>query len=494
MTLSPAREAPWHLIEPLPRSLWLPALVCSVGTAAARLTDAQRWRLSLQAGELPPSDALFGDAQAVAPLREQVATLGLPGLCRHSPALAEQVLRTLLWHLDRIVSLQPQLTRPQAIAQVGAEFAAAWTLEKTGWEEVLALLQGLGDLAQLRWDTLAGRLTRREWQEARRIQQRLAQLPELAALLERIGRSRHAPAAPPRPAEQPQDHPQRPLGLRAVTTVLPDAPGELTGICHSDRPERMLASEAVQLHHPVLRKLWRARRAEGRLLSWDSQAVLTDWRTDPSAPPQQASSPPQLEPRDCGPIVLCLDTSGSMRGAPENIAKAVALHAFRVAHRSGRACKLIAFGGAGEVQECDMGLDGPGLDALLALLGQSFDGGTDVQTPIERALAAVAQARWRSADLLIVSDGEFGCTPATLAHLDQVRTELGLRVQGVLVGDRETLGLMEVCDDIFWVRDWRRHGDQAGASGFSPVHSKSLTALYFPNALSPRAARHRQGA
>ena len=38
----------------------------------------------------------------------------------------------------------------------------------------------------------------------------------------------------------------------------------------------------------------------------------------------------------------------------------------------------------------------------------------------------------------------------------------------------------------------RRHGVAASrsAGGFSPVHSKSLTALYFPNALSARAARH----
>ena len=86
-----------------------------------------------------------------------------------------------------------------------------------------------------------------------------------------------------------------------------------------------------------------------------------------------------------------------------------------------------------------------------------------------------------------------GIMEATLRQLDAARERLGLHVQGVLVGDRETMGLMEVCDDIFWVRDWRRHGDErvAASESFSPVHSKSLTALYFPNALSPRAARHR---
>jgi hypothetical protein len=64
--------------------------------------------------------------------------------------------------------------------------------------------------------------------------------------------------------------------------------------------------------------------------------------------------------------------------------------------------------------------------------------------------------------------------------LDAVKQGLGLRVQGVLIGDRETLGLLEVCDHIFSVRDWRRFG---GQQVDSPVHTPALTALYFPGAL-----------
>jgi hypothetical protein len=53
------------------------------------------------------------------------------------------------------------------------------------------------------------------------------------------------------------------------------------------------------------------------------------------------------------------------------------------------------------------------------------------------------------------------------------------------------MGMLEVCDAIHWVRDWRRHADDADAArAASPVHSKSLTALYFPGALSAYAARH----
>ncbi|MDT7837875.1 VWA domain-containing protein [Aquabacterium sp. OR-4] len=493
-------EAPFDRLAALPRTLWLPTLTTSAGHSAQRLADVATWRTALLAGTMPPPEAHFGDAAAAAPLRQAVGELGLAALARGAEPLAEQVLRTLLWHLDRIADLQPRLSRAEAIARVAQDFHAAWTLERAGWEELLTLLQGLGDLARLRWDQMTGLLARREWQEALRIAETLQQLPELAALIRRLGRAERAPLPqppPPSPPPTPSERARRLLGLRVVHTTLPDAPGELRGIRHTGRIAQMLPAEAAMLRHPVLRKLWHARFAEARLLGYDSQAQLHDLRPDPTQRPRADRAPPQPEPLQRGPIILCLDTSGSMHGAPEAIAKAVALQALRTAYAERRACVVIAFGGPGELLERELAHTPAGLAALMDLMGQGFDGGTDVQAPIERAIARVHQAAWASADLLIVSDGEFGCTPATLARLDEARAALGLRVQGVLVGDRETLGLMEVADDIFWVRDWRRHGPadatRGGGTAFSPVHSKSLTALYFPNALSARAARHRPG-
>jgi uncharacterized protein with von Willebrand factor type A (vWA) domain len=185
----------------------------------------------------------------------------------------------------------------------------------------------------------------------------------------------------------------------------------------------MLGSEAAMLLHPVLHKLWRARRAEARLLGYDSEAVLHDWRPDPPAPPRQDLAPPQPEALERGPIILCLDTSGSMRGAPETIAKAVVLEALRTAHaraprlpadrlrraRRDRRARAGAARAPGRAAGA-AGPDGPGLRRRHRRAG-----------PIERAIDRVHQARWASADLLIVSDGEFGCVPATLARLDDAR-------------------------------------------------------------------------
>ena len=486
-------DAPYHLLADLPRGSWLLGVVACAGRPERRLSDLGRWQAHLAAGELPPPDADLGEPDATPVLRGIVGELGLPRLCRGTPALVEQVLRTLLWHLDRLIDHQPRLPRPAAIDAIAEEFRDAWRIETADLDEDLVLLQSLGDYAELSWDALRGQLRSRPWQEARAAAERLAQLPALASLIRNLGRSERAERAPPASEQAPQTGPRPPVPMRALETQLPDAPGEITGIRWSGQIERMLASEAVMLHHPVLKKLWRARRAESRLLSWETQARLVDWRPDPQARAVAQVRPQKHQPLERGPIILCLDTSGSMRGAPEQIAKAVAIAALRAAREAGRSCRLIAFGGPDELAEHEMGQGAAGLSALLSLMGQSFDGGTDIQTPIERAIDAVHDARWRSADLLIVSDGEFGCVPRTLARLDAARETLGLRVQGVLVGDRETMGLLEVCDHIHWEREWRRFAN--GAYGvdtrhFSPVHSKSLTALYFPNALSSRASRH----
>lgn len=489
-------DPPYDRLAELPRSVWLGALITAAGTREQRLVHSRAWLRALLTGTLPDSALDFGEPEAAGPLRLLVGELGLPALARGVPTLAEQVLRTLLWHLDRMNDLQPRLARAVAIAQVAAEFREAWRSQTAGLEDEFVLLRDLADGAHLHWDRLGGQLRSREWLIARRAADRLARMPALAELLQRLGRSEPRHGVAPRRAPRAGTAP-RPVPLRPVETRIAGAPGELTGIRFAASLERMLPAEAALLGHPVGRRLWRARHAEGRLLAHDTEARLVDWRPDPEGAHRARADEAPPEPLGRGPIVLCLDTSGSMRGAPENIAKAVAIAALRAARAARRGCRLVAFGGPGEVLERD--LAGPGgLDALLELMGLAFDGGTDIQTPIERALERVHEADWASADLVIVSDGEFGCVPATLARLDEARASLGLAVHGVLVGDRETMGMMEVCDQIHWVRDWRRQLDADEAAGARvetlmarPVHSKSLTALYFPNALSARAARHR---
>ena len=487
-----AANAPYHLVAALPRALWQSALVCSSGPTAQRLQHLPAWEAALRAGQLPDTACDLGDPAACTPLRQAVSQLDLCALAQGSAAMAQQVLRSMLWHLDSVIDRQCTESREVAIARMVQAFKSQWATERQGWEEVLALFKTLGDLPELRWDDLRGRVSSREWQEARRIGELLAQLKELASFIDHIGRAQRHAGTPPTEQLQPHpDHSRQPAAVH-ITTHLVDQPGEVRGVKRSGDIARMLASEAAMVRHPLLRRLWRARLAESQLLSYESQAVLSQYRLQHHDHRQTAVAPRQ-EPLTAGPIIICLDTSGSMRGAPENVAKACVLQALRTAHSTQRACKLLAFGGAGELLEHDLAVSATGLQALLATMGQSFDGGTDVQTPLERAIELAGTQAYAQADILIVSDGEFGVTPATLAALRTCKASLGLRVHSILVGDRETIGLLEVSDQIHWVRAWRRyatHAKDAFADGYSPVHSRSLTAEYFPNAIrrGPAAA------
>jgi uncharacterized protein with von Willebrand factor type A (vWA) domain len=477
-------DRPYHHLNTLPRELWRWAVVCSSGPATRRLPELAHWVHALMDGALPDPAHDFGDPSAIQALRPLLAELDLLTLTRQSAPLTRQVLQSLLWHLDSLIDRPADEPREQAISRMQAGFRDSWDVQRQGWDEVMALLQSLGDLAHLRWDDLAGQLNRREWQEARRIGQLLQRLPALARFIDGVGRRDTHRQRPPARTARPDPAPDAQAAQRqAAEEERRPEPTAVDGVRRSRNLARMAGSESLNLTHPVLHRLWRARFAEAQLLTYDDRARETSRRPLPS--PEHR--PQRLAPTHAGrgPLIICLDTSGSMRDAPENVAKACVLQALRSAHAGRRPCRLLAFGGPSELLERDLTLDATGLEHLLDLMGQSFDGGTDVQTPIERAIELVQSAGWEEADLLVVSDGEFGVTHATLQRLRDAKQRLALRAHGILIGDRETIGLLEVCDHLYWVREWRRYGSGAATVGenFSPVHSRSLTAMYFPNAV-----------
>lgn len=477
-------DRPYHHLDGIARDLWRWSVVCSGGTAEARLAQAAPWYDALLGGRLPDAALDLDDPEAVAPLRRLLTELDLLALTQGNTSITRQMLQSLLWHLDSLIERPASETRAEAIVRMADEFRENWTLQRQGWEEAMSLLKSLGDPSHLNWDDLKGQLSRREWADARRIGSLLERLPALAQFIDGVGRRQlaaHQPLArTATPQAQAADHAaQRPTD----DDERRPEPTAVDGVHRSRALARMTGSESLNLTHPVLRRLWRARFAEAQLLTYDDRA--REPRPNPRLQPDGAAARQQDAHLGHGPLIVCVDTSGSMQGAPENVAKACVLQALRSAHAGDRPCRLLAFGGPGELLERPLTRDAAGLDALLDLMGQAFDGGTDVQTPIERAIEQVQQQGWQDADVLIVSDGEFGLTSATLTQLRQAKERLGLRVHGILIGDRETIGLVEICDALHWVRDWRRYGQASGAAaeGFSPVHSRSLTAMYFPNAI-----------
>ena len=74
--------------------------------------------------------------------------------------------------------------------------------------------------------------------------------------------------------------------------------------------------------------------------------------------------------------------------------QAVALECMRQAHRQQRACYLYAFSGPRDVKELELKVDASSLAELLNFLKYSFDGGTDVDRPLELSLERLEQKDW----------------------------------------------------------------------------------------------------
>lgn len=459
------REAQLAALERLPRGLWLGSMINSQGALNPRLDALDRLHAALLAGCVPVAASLDWPRGALAQsLCAALKRLELAGFCSDRAGLTQQVLSSLLWHFDLIVDYVDRGdSQAEAEAKAVEAFAADWS-ERCGLMEELAAVFGDVDelLKNANWDMLQGLLCSSNWREVVRIRGLIERLPELMRFIRQLGRAQATDEPDPAACSDLQAMEQT-LAWRTHQRLsrVPDLPGETRGVHRSGRIARMLPAETMLLTHRRLRLIWHAHHAERSLLSYEEDDHLREvlhepapvWRPSPRRTPDARM--------ETGPMLICVDTSGSMQGGAEAVAKAVVLEAMRTAHAQRRSCHVFVFGGPEEIVEFDLAMDENGLEQLTEFMNLSFLGGTDVCGPLERALEKLADAEWQLADLLVASDGEFGATPATLETLADAKQAQGLRVRGVLIGDRETPGMRQLADEIFWVRDWRRYGAES---------------------------------
>ncbi|MCA9568505.1 MAG: VWA domain-containing protein, partial [Myxococcales bacterium] len=149
-----------------------------------------------------------------------------------------------------------------------------------------------------------------------------------------------------------------------------------------------------------------------------------------------------------GPVIACIDTSGSMEGAPELAAKALVLAVCRRALPRGRTVHLILFGGEGERTEIRLRRGRGGLEALLGFLLAGFRSGTDFDGPLLRAMDLLEEDELHRADILVVTDGLCRATPAVVNRVVSVRDAMGARIWSVVLGRADPRGVEPFSTDV----------------------------------------------
>ncbi|WP_163122204.1 VWA domain-containing protein [Acinetobacter portensis] len=181
----------------------------------------------------------------------------------------------------------------------------------------------------------------------------------------------------------------------SIETYIPDINSreEIIGIKLAKDLELVLPSELALLSDPETEFLFDLKFIESNLMCFEMQGLQ----------PYKDTIEQDIEVCDGskGPMILCIDTSGSMNGTPEYIAKATALYFAIQAMKEKRKCFLINFSTSIEALELT---SENGLKSVIDFLKMSFRGGTDVAPALAYALQLLEKESYKKADILVVSD------------------------------------------------------------------------------------------
>jgi len=200
---------------------------------------------------------------------------------------------------------------------------------------------------------------------------------------------------------------------------------------------RLIPSELVALHHPVLARDFARRLVEGELLQYRL-------RDD--------------EQKGRGPMVVCIDVSSSMQGDKELWAKAVSLTLMDIARRQRRLFRAVLFSSGDEsLKVLDLNRERryqPELRKVLEMAEYFPGGGTDFERPLSRALELIEHKKLKRGDIVIITDGESQVSPEFLSRLRARKEELGFSIFAVLVdvGSSELSTLAKFSDRVTTVK------------------------------------------
>lgn len=250
----------------------------------------------------------------------------------------------------------------------------------------------LGNIPRFGWDLSLGNLTPQEVQVILKWGEYFRNNPELQKLCELLGKMN-------KEASRAEKIKIMETVQYENTVIDYNSKEEICGVTFSNRIEDALPQELGLLADDEMSLLFDLKFVERRLMSFEKMGYAGE---TVSKVEEKEKTVEKKEKK--GPVIVCVDTSGSMSGNPENIAKALTLCLASIAHKQDRQCFLINF--STDIETFDFSKD-KGLSELLKFLQMGFHGGTDVFPALWKGLEMMKDEAYQKADLLVVSDFEF---------------------------------------------------------------------------------------
>lgn len=154
-----------------------------------------------------------------------------------------------------------------------------------------------------------------------------------------------------------------------------------------------------------------------------------------------------------GPLVVCLDISGSTRGQIEIWTKATALVLLNIARKQKRDFHLICFNGAIVSETTFLHQDKLALNNLIPVLGEEAGGGTNWMAPLTRSNEFIKSSpKFKTADIILITDGVCKVHTEWLKKYRAFQTANNIHTYGILISQVEE-SLAEIVDDYICISD-----------------------------------------
>ncbi|RMG20192.1 MAG: VWA domain-containing protein [Methanobacteriota archaeon] len=222
--------------------------------------------------------------------------------------------------------------------------------------------------------------------------------------------------------------------------VVPYFKEEIVSVHESNDINNLLPMELGLLDKQTLQTLFFYKFAERKLLTYDFigyESFQSEFEVEEEQETEKED--------EKGPIIICVDTSGSMHGIPERIAKTLCFAILRVALLQNRKCYLISF--STDIKTIELTDFEKNLSALIEFLSHSFHGGTDATPALEESLRMLETEDYKKADVLMISDFIMGNLPTTTVSKIRKFQENDTRFHSLVIGRSENHRVVEVFDN-----------------------------------------------
>ncbi|SDJ26156.1 hypothetical protein SAMN04488540_106118 [Ferrimonas sediminum] len=326
------------------------------------------------------------------------------------------------WELDRLA-----LLRTEMLAQLKAWLDTLIELSRN--------FERLGLEPGFLVDFSAGQLSQDDVETLKRWCDYLADNPGVLDLCHRIGKQR-------KPSYSTHYETVSVRRLREVNCPNAPAKEELVGLRLDQQLSHTLPSELALLGDEDTALLFDLKYLERQLQTFE----MRGWQPERTWVNVDELKPVSTED-NLGPMVICVDSSLSMQGQPEKVAKALALFLAATGRSGQRKCFLINF--STDIETLNLSDDGA-LPKLLGFLTRSFHGGTDVAPAIDVALEVLGQDDYRNADMVVVSDFVLADLPAVTLNAMGEQRRCGNRFYSVVIGEQLNQSHFQTLFDCQW--------------------------------------------